>query len=146
MSDKLTSAGGTVPPNICVTNLKPDLVIINNINKTVKLFELTVPGELRLETAHKLKYEKYQHFETTTGPYQINVMPFEIGSHTGYINSDNKTSLTTLHKFCRKETKLKKFTQNISAITILGSYYIFNARKHQNWSEEAIICAPFTNY
>ena len=68
-----------------------------------------------------------------------------MGSHTGHINNENKTTLTDLHKFCRPEVKLKKFTQNISAVTVLGSYYIFNARKHLNWSEEAIISAPFQN-
>ena len=65
--------------------------------------------------------------------------------HTGYNNSENKTSLTNLHKLWRPEIKLKKFIQNISAVTILGSYYIFNDRKHLNWSEEAIISAPFNN-
>jgi hypothetical protein len=145
VSEKVTSAGGTIPPNICVTNLKPDLVIIDKSSKTIKLFELTVPGELRIETAHKLKYDKYQHFESSITSHQTSVIPFEIGSHTGYISSGNKSSLSVLHKYCKKEIKSKKFNQNISAITVLGSFYIFNARKQLNWSEEAIISAPFSN-
>ena len=142
---KQTSAGGTIPPNICVTTLIPDLVIINNSNKTIKLFELTVPGELRIEKANKLKFDKYQHFETTITSHQTSVVPFEIGSNTGLITSENKTRLTALHKYCKKEIKLKKFIQNISAIAGMGSFYIFNARKQVIWSEEAIISAPFSN-
>ena len=59
-----TSSGGTVPPNICVTTLWPHLVIVDNTNQSVKLFELTVPGEQRIDIAHNIEDAKYQHFET----------------------------------------------------------------------------------
>ena len=139
-----TPAGGTVPPNVLVTTLKPDIVIIDKTNKNVTVFELTVPAEHRLEVAHKLKQEKYQHFCTDSVNYKLSVVPFEIGSHTGYVNSQNKTSLNTLHKFCQKNIKLKKFTHNISAIAVLGSYYIFNCRNYDNWETMDPILAPFT--
>ena len=58
-----TQAGGTVPPNITITTLKPDIVIVDSKKKTVSIFELTVPGEARISEAHRLKYEKYQHFQ-----------------------------------------------------------------------------------
>ena len=58
-----TSARGTLPPDLIVTNLKPDIVIQNKATKTVDIFELTCPGEQRIETAHRLKTEKYQHFK-----------------------------------------------------------------------------------
>ena len=109
------------------------------------MFELTVPGELRIEAAHKLKFDKYQHFETEVTQYQVKVIPFEIGSTTGYVSNNNKSSLTQLHKFCSPNIKLKKFIENISVITILGSFYIFNARKEANWSENNCISARFPN-
>ena len=142
---KQTSAGGTIAPNLCITTLIPDLVIIDDKKKAIKIFELTVPGELRIETAHKLKYEKYQHFEKEIVTHQTSVIPFEIGASTGYVSGENKTNLAAIHKFCKKEIKLTKFIQNISIIAAMGSYYIFNARKQLNWSEEAIITAPFSN-
>ena len=37
-----------------VTLKKPDIVIIDKKSKSVHIFELTVPGEARLDTAHKL--------------------------------------------------------------------------------------------
>ena len=58
-----TRGGGTIPPSVLVTPLKPDLVIFDIKAKTVYIFELTVPSETRIKTAHRLKYEKYQHFE-----------------------------------------------------------------------------------
>ena len=54
-----TSAGGTIPPNLVVTTLKPDVVIIDKSNKTATIFELTIPSEHRIKTAHELKFQKY---------------------------------------------------------------------------------------
>ena len=138
-----TPAGGTFPPDVLVTNLKPDIVIIDKMKKSVSVFELTVPGEQRLEIAHKLKFEKYQHFISDIHRYSTTVVPFEIGSNTGYINKENKVGLNSLHKFCKKNIKLKKFTNNISAITVMGSYYIFNCRNQNAWEDLNPIEAPF---
>ena len=128
-----------------VTTLKPDIVIIDKISKNVPVFELTVPAEHRLEISHKLKQEKYEHFCSDSVNHKVSVVPFEIGSHTGHVNSQNKSSLNTLHKFCQKSIKLKKFTHNISAIAVLGSFYIFNCRNLDNWDTMDPILAPFAN-
>ena len=53
-----TQEGGTIPPEVAVTTLKPDIVIIDKRRKNIHIFELTVPGEKRINTAHKLKLEK----------------------------------------------------------------------------------------
>ena len=140
-----TSAGGTIPPNLVVTTLKPDIVVIDKSCKTVSIFELTIPAEHRIKTAHELKYQKYQHFMSDIKSHTAIVTPFEIGSHTGYISSENKKSIHSLHKFCEKSITLKKFLHNISAITVLSSYYIFNARNQENWESLETIHAPFNN-
>ena len=139
-----TPAGGTIPPNVTVTNLKPDIVIMDKAQKTVTVFELTVPAEHRLEIAHKLKAEKYAHF-TENRNFKVSVVPFEIGSHTGYISNDNKTYIHTLHKFCQKNITLKKFKQNLSAISVISSYYVFNCRNYEKWEDMDHIQAPFPN-
>ena len=41
--------GGSIPPEICVTPLKPDIVIIDNQKQTIHLFELTCPSERNIE-------------------------------------------------------------------------------------------------
>ena len=37
--------GGSIPPELCVTTQKPDIVILNKHAKTISLFELTCPSE-----------------------------------------------------------------------------------------------------
>ena len=83
-----TPNGGTLPPDVLVTNLKPDIVIIDKQKMNVNIFELTVPGEKRLAISHTLKTEKYQHFSTDITRFSTTVTPFEIGSNTGFINSE----------------------------------------------------------
>ena len=116
-------------------NLKPDIVIQNKATKTVDIFELTCQGEQRIETAHRLKAKKYQHFSKDITNYKATVIPFEIGSNTGFVSERNKASIKKLHSYCKKGIKLKKFVENISAVTILSSYYIFNCRNNRNWDD-----------
>ena len=54
-----TPAEGTLPADLVVTTLKPDIVIIDQTKNTVHIFELTVPAEHRIKTAHDLKFDKY---------------------------------------------------------------------------------------
>ena len=48
-----TPAGGTLPPNVTVSTLKPDIVVMDKQKKTVHIFELTCPAEHRIETANR---------------------------------------------------------------------------------------------
>ena len=87
------AGGGSIPPEICVTNLRPDIVVINVENNTVNLLELTCPSE---QTC------------------------FEISSK-GYISPRNHTLLNFIHKFLKKNVKLTTFKKNISALNIYTS-------------------------
>ena len=145
IKDHQTPSGGTLPPSVIVTNLKPDIVIIDKKNKTINIFELTVPGETRLKISHNLKQEKYQHFTSDIKSYSAAVAAFEVGSHTGFINSENKQTLKNLHKFCKKDIKLKNFKTNISSISVLSSYYLFTCRNSEAWQRSEPIMAPMSN-
>ena len=125
--------------------LKPDIVIIDKKSKTLDIFELTVPTEHRIKTANELKFQKYQHFKSNIKTHTVKVTPFEIGSHTGYISHENKKSIHSLHKFWDKNITLKKFTQNISAVTVLSSYFIFNLTNQETWESPKPIPGPFPN-
>ena len=140
-----TPSHGTLPPSVVVTTLKPDLVIIDQKTKSIHIFELTVPKETRILTANKLKLEKYQHFSSDITSYKVMVIPFEVGSHTGLVTRENRKSLTTIHKFCTKDVKLKHFVRNISSICVLGSFHIFTGRNEQEWMKGDPIQAPFAN-
>ena len=73
-----TSAGGTLPPNLSVSTLKPDIVIIGKASKTVSIFELIIPAEHRIKKARELIFEKYQHFISDIKRYTVKVLPFKI--------------------------------------------------------------------
>ena len=104
-----------------MTTKKPDIVIMDQKSKSVNIFELNVPGESRLETSHTLKMVSYKHLTSDIRTHTVTVIPFEIGAHTGHINQDNKKRLHTFHTFCTKDVKLKRFKENISALSILSS-------------------------
>ena len=140
-----TPAGGTLPADIIVSNLRPDIVIVDSKKKSMWILELTVPGETRIAVAHKLKTEKYQHFKSDIKTHTVSVLPFEIGSHTGHVTRENTQTLQTMHKFCNKDIKLKQFIKNISAIAALSSYYIFNCRNEKTWESNNYILAPLPN-
>ena len=52
------NGGGTIPPEICVTNLKPDIVILDKLKKDLHIFELTCPLERNIEERHTFKQNK----------------------------------------------------------------------------------------
>ena len=128
-----------------MTALKPDIVVVDKKKSVCNIYELTCPAEHRIATAHNLKTEKYSHFETDQNRMRVTVSAFEVGSHTGFLTGDNKTRLSQLHKYCRKSIKLKSFLKNISAITVISSYFIFNCRSQVLWPEMAFISPPFPN-
>ena len=125
----------TIPPDILVTTLIPDMVIIDKNEKSCDIFELTCPAETRIDIAHELKMNKYAHFTSDIKYYKTKVTAFEIGSHTGLLTSDNKKRLSDMFRFCRKGLKKKTFLQNISAIVMLGSYHLFSCREEPKWNE-----------
>ena len=85
------------------------------------------------------------HFKSDIKTHTVKVTPFEIESHTGYISHENKKSIHLLHKFCDKSITLKKFTQNISAVTVLSSYFIFNCRNQETWESPEPVPGTFPN-
>ena len=110
--------------------------------KTLRIFELTVPGEQNIEERHRYKTNKYSHFQTDIATATVQVLPFEIGANTGYINQRNKTTIKEIFEFVKPDLKFKYFVNNISAIAVLSSYYIYLARNQQEWIEPARIVHP----
>ena len=133
----------TIPPNILVTNLIPDLVIVDEERKKLTIWELTCPSEPRIDAAHVLKTDKYGHFITDIVDYKTEVIAFEVGSHTGLITKENKGRISNLHKYYQKGLKESTFLNNISAIVLLSSYYLFNHRNWSDWSESNPVLGPF---
>ena len=72
----MVPGGGSIPPELCVTVQKPDIVILNNHTKEIHLFELTCPLEKHIESKHKEKSDKYAHFTTHITHYKCKVNCF----------------------------------------------------------------------
>ena len=134
--------GGTVPPEIIVTNLKPDITIWDKLNNKFHIFELTVPLDVNISQRNIDKSNKYAHFATDITHINTTVTAFEISS-TGNVSSDNKKSLTSLHKFCTPGIKLSTFIKNISSLSIYSSYHIWLCRNDAVFVCQSYLPAPF---
>ena len=137
-----TATGGTIPVEVCITPLKPDITIIDKKTKTFNIFELTCPLEPNIKKRSNEKSEKYSHFLTDIVSYSPTLTCFEVGSR-GYLSPENHTKLKTLHGFCKPGIKMKKFKENISALSLYSSYAIFINRKEPQWISPGYIDPPF---
>ena len=137
-----TATGGTIPVTVCITPLKPDITIIDKKHKTFNIFELTCPLEPNIKKRNSEKFEKYSHFLTDIDCLTPTLTCFEIGSR-GYVSPENQTRLKTIHSFCKPGIKIKKFKENISALSLYSSYAIFVNRKELQWMNPGFLEPPF---
>ena len=72
--------GGTIPPNLCATSHRPDIVILDKHNKKLHIYVLTVPLMCNIDTRHQEKINKYAHFLTDVSEYNRSVNCFEVSS------------------------------------------------------------------
>ena len=133
----------TLPPEMIVTNLIPDVVIVDEKKKNVAIFELTAPFETNIKARHEQKSDKYAHFVTDITTHKAEVEAFEIGSR-GYISPDNESRLKKLHKFCKPDVKFKTFRENISVLSFYCSFHIFLCRKDMDWTAPPYLKQPFS--
>ena len=113
--------GVTIPPDVAMTAQKPDLVIINQNAKEVKLVELTVPWDTstNMAAALKRKTERYEDLaaEINGNGYKCFNIPLEIGTR-GVVNSRNKAVLTQLCHAMKVTKRRKKKMSTPKIFTI----------------------------
>ena len=62
--------GGTIPIDVCITTLKPDITVLDVKNNTFNIFELTCPMEPNIKKRNVQK--KYSHFlQDITSTHQL---------------------------------------------------------------------------
>ena len=142
LAGQTAANGGTIPTQICVTPLKPDITVLDKKNKTFTIFELTCPIEPNIKKRNLEKFNKYSHFLQDIDLYTPKLTCFEVGSR-GYLSPDNHSRLKTLHEFCKPGIKIKKFKENISALSLYSSYAMFINRKEPLWFNPGYINPPF---
>ena len=137
-----TPNGGSIPAAMCVTLLKPDVVIVDEKLRKVHMFELTVNWESNCLKNNRYKMDKYAHFLTDITTYTPSITAFEVGVR-GHISDDNMKRLHKLHRFVKKTIKLKTFTNNLSSLAVNSSFFIYTCRKNPVWSQTEYLGPPF---
>ena len=132
--------GGSIPPDILVTKSRPDLVIINRVEKSIELLELTVSYEKNIEKAHIIKNKKYLdlRLDLEKAGWKTFLVPFEVGSR-GQVTRRNKSAI--YNTSVRNHIKLNhnKITKELSKIALLCSFSIFQANSEPSWQDPPLL-------
>ena len=129
--------GGTVPPHILVTSMKPDIVIVNELSQEVIIFELTCPWDRNIARGHDLKSEKYAPLVSDLSQrFIVSFYAIEVSAR-GQITKENRSRLKSFLLKCCSDPRAisKKIISIASKSALLSSYTIFSARKEPTWED-----------
>ncbi len=112
------------PPDIVVTDLRPDIVIWSKNAKTVVIGELTVPWETNVDERHEFKKAKYTDLvaECTSNGWKVHCMPFEVGAR-GFICNSFSIFFSRLGAGCRSR---KRTASDAAVAASRSSAWIWN--------------------
>ena len=131
--------GGTIPPHILVTALKPDVVVINELSQEVIIFELTCPWDANIARSHSYKSEKYSPLVADLSrTHVVSFFSIEVSAR-GQVSKENRSRLKCfLLKCCTCSNEVSKaIVQIASKAALLASYSIFSARREPTWENPA---------
>ena len=129
--------GGTVPPHILVTSLKPDIFVYNERSLEVFVFELTCPWDTNIARSHNFKSEKYAPLVADLSrTHIVHFFSIEVSAR-GQVSKENCSRLKAfLFKVCSEPKKLFKPSVSIaSKAALLSSFSIFAARREPTWED-----------
>ena len=114
----------TIPPDILVTNQRPDIVITDRVAKRVTLIELTVPFERNIESARDRKAKKYSSViaNIESSGFKCIYYSIEVGAR-GVIAHGTAAVLRSITGASRKE--IKTVMKDLAMTVIKCSYLIF---------------------
>ena len=128
--------GGVIPPHILVTPLKPDLFLIDEVRRTIVVFELTCPWEKNVERDHNYKQEKYAPLVADLSrDFNVSHFSVEIAAR-GFISKENKARLKSfaLMTCDARSSESKSLISCCSKASLLASFSIFQARNEPSWT------------
>ena len=97
--------GGTLPPDLCETEQKPDLVVVmrNPRVKKVLLIELTVPWDSQssFKAAFERETSRYAQLalDLEDKEWRVSNLSLEIGTR-GSVDKRNATNIETISNLC----------------------------------------------
>ena len=124
----------TLPLDIAVTTLRPDLIVVNRLSRKVIMFELSVPFEINIDTTHQLKVNRYRQLvaDIEDNGYKVNYFPVEIGSRA-YISKDNINRLKAFLKDTTTNVKFNNVKSDVCKIVLIASFVIFHSKHEVEW-------------
>ena len=137
----LAPGGGSVPPHVIVTNLRPDIVIVNESKREIVIFELTCPWDGNIDCSHAFKEDKYAPLVADLSQaYKTYLFSIEV-SVRGQVSGENKKRLKAfVYRSCNDPGPLfKSLVQACSKIALLSSYSIFTARNEPTWESPSLL-------
>ena len=132
--------GGTLPPDLCETQQRPDLVVIMKTSRKVLLIELTIPwdSQSNFKAAFDRKTARYPQLALDLEDRGWIVSnPIEIGTR-GSVDKRNATNIETIANLCGIRA-IQRLKGALSKIALLGSYRIYLARNSDCWNPGGLI-------
>ena len=128
--------GGSIPPHVLVTPLRPDIFLVNENSREAVLFELTCPFERNIDRSHAYKEDKYAPLVADLSrDYKVFHFSVEVAAR-GMISKPNKARLKSFALRCSDvgSRETKSFIAACSKASLLSSFSIFHARNEPSWS------------
>ena len=128
---------GTVPPDLCQTSQKPDLLVLDKRYQPAKIYiiELTCPWDSKqaFQAAVDRKLSRYERLalDLEEKGYTVFSWPFEVGVR-GSLDKRNSVLLETICNTFNIKAH-KKLKRDLSKIALVASHRIYLARASTDW-------------
>ena len=135
MAGFLAPGGGSIPPNILVTALRPDIFIVDEDSRIAVVFELTCPWDSNINRSHEYKENKYAPLVADlSARFRTFHFSFEV-SVRGQVTSKNKKCLKAfIYRVCDEPKMVSKSVVTLcSKAALLASFSVFKARNEPSW-------------
>ena len=111
---------------------------MNEIDKSIIIFELTVPFDSNIENANNRKCKKYENLinDISDKGYSVTFEAFEISSR-GLITNANSERLKNLLNL--KNSELKDFCNQLQKTVLVSSYIIFHSKYEPEWIAPSLV-------
>ena len=131
----LAPHGGVISPHLLVTNLRPDLFLVNESTRVIVLLELTCPWDGNITRSHEFKREKYAPLvNDLSNDFSVFYFPIEV-SVRGQVSKGNRARFKAFTYRCCENPRrtLPIILRVCSRASLLSSFSIFCARKEPSW-------------
>ena len=137
---KLMKGNSTIPHDVYVTNLKPDIVLINKCTCDIVIVELTVPHEIVIEDAHDRKSQKYDELvnDLEISGYKVQLFCLEVGSG-GQICKNNIKYMKNLFRHLNVKMSVPTIRSSLCKIALVCSFIIYYSKYDVNWSDPSYV-------